>query len=1078
MRKYACLLLMLIFMVLLNSIGDAKGDVNSGLIAYYPFNENAYDYSSNGNHGVVQGAQLTDDREGNSNSAFSFNGDDSYIDCGEESFFKLSEGGTISAWIRPSGPGGSGNGYGRIVDKSTGYDGIGGYSLFMSGVNERVHLEMEDVRLKAADNSVLYHSWTHVAVTFNGIERKIYVNGVLSAFDNQSILPVDMSGHLYIGNRVGTPDRGFDGAIDEVCLFDYALGSDEVLKLYNGELPALSVENKMPDKLYKVPYASYDELLGQVFIPNVLIMDESYWLTLQLYDLASLSFALVDWGVNGTGSPCAFFDTETNVLSLRPFRLNNDYWNADLTLVSAEPLLLQLRAAEPAETTGQVHFEGVSIFERTLSPTGSDQVVVDPNSGIQMDIPGELISENTLLSLKEITNQPLPFETVDWGRIMDVSLGDLTTLAEPVQLTFPLDISALPAEIQLESIHVAHWDDSLQSWEFWNSTVDLVNGHVTVLTDRLSPWAWFFSEDISVTSPMKYFTIFYNKDQKMPDGSDVSVFALRLGGYLDEAYEAYKGLGFVMPDTPHSVVLFEASSGDPPHYEGGWYGLGVGEDHIYYPLKSSVTDAIMRHDAAHELFHSVQNRYLSVYVMGYQKWFMEATAESAAFFFIDNGSDAGLVKLNTYFFSEPLASKVEEHQYQAANFINYLVQTDVVDFKILWEKVATSTITPALDVINSFLRDSTGQWLSRYWKAFVVYAFTGNYALFSSNSGDSSGFPLSERTGGTISLLKSSENEIFWSCQLPSGLTARTWGVRAIMPEGVASRKLIIEPLTELPSDVTLNIFLIQDYQTNNQVEQLAELTHYSSELKVEAEMDGNDAIFVIATNTDIAYLSDIQTIRLRIREKSDLSVSLPEKLTAVKDVPLTIQPTISGGNTPYTFEWSIDGNLKGTEENLQVTYEEIAPESPVWIKLIVEDSLGNTASAEVYVEASGLNSISFSDSSGIYSISIDFVDFFHPLNSELIQMESSGEMYDVVRIWVEGISGGIYNEDAVITVDGPDLDRWYIKTGHSLDSTPGLITPEEDGIVPLSSDSFYNLKIFNSQGYVSTTTISILGRE
>ena len=41
----------------------------NGLVGYWPFNGNANDESGNGNNGTVNGATLTTDRFGNSNSA-------------------------------------------------------------------------------------------------------------------------------------------------------------------------------------------------------------------------------------------------------------------------------------------------------------------------------------------------------------------------------------------------------------------------------------------------------------------------------------------------------------------------------------------------------------------------------------------------------------------------------------------------------------------------------------------------------------------------------------------------------------------------------------------------------------------------------------------------------------------------------------------------------------------------------------------------------------------------------------------------------------------------------------------------
>ena len=54
--------------------------LNTGLIAYYPFDGNADDKSGHGNNGVVHNAVLTNDRLGNSNSAYQFNGNNAYIE--------------------------------------------------------------------------------------------------------------------------------------------------------------------------------------------------------------------------------------------------------------------------------------------------------------------------------------------------------------------------------------------------------------------------------------------------------------------------------------------------------------------------------------------------------------------------------------------------------------------------------------------------------------------------------------------------------------------------------------------------------------------------------------------------------------------------------------------------------------------------------------------------------------------------------------------------------------------------------------------------------------------------------------
>ena len=61
--------------------GIVNAEINDGLVAYYPFNGNTNDESGNGHNGIVNGtgATLTNDRFGNANKAYSFNGTGSYI---------------------------------------------------------------------------------------------------------------------------------------------------------------------------------------------------------------------------------------------------------------------------------------------------------------------------------------------------------------------------------------------------------------------------------------------------------------------------------------------------------------------------------------------------------------------------------------------------------------------------------------------------------------------------------------------------------------------------------------------------------------------------------------------------------------------------------------------------------------------------------------------------------------------------------------------------------------------------------------------------------------------------------------
>ena len=75
----------------------------SGLVGYWPFIGNANDESGNGNNGTVTGATLTADRFGNSNSAYSFDGQ-SYIRVPHNQNYNFGIGNyTLSVWANKSG---------------------------------------------------------------------------------------------------------------------------------------------------------------------------------------------------------------------------------------------------------------------------------------------------------------------------------------------------------------------------------------------------------------------------------------------------------------------------------------------------------------------------------------------------------------------------------------------------------------------------------------------------------------------------------------------------------------------------------------------------------------------------------------------------------------------------------------------------------------------------------------------------------------------------------------------------------------------------------------------------------------
>ncbi len=72
---------------------------SNGLVGYWPFNGNANDESGNGNNGTPNGVTLTTDRNGNANSAYSFDGISNSIQTNYPGILGTSDR-SVSFWAR------------------------------------------------------------------------------------------------------------------------------------------------------------------------------------------------------------------------------------------------------------------------------------------------------------------------------------------------------------------------------------------------------------------------------------------------------------------------------------------------------------------------------------------------------------------------------------------------------------------------------------------------------------------------------------------------------------------------------------------------------------------------------------------------------------------------------------------------------------------------------------------------------------------------------------------------------------------------------------------------------------------
>lgn len=210
-----------------------------GLVAYYPFNGNADDASGNGNHGEVISAVLIQDRHGNANSAFSFDGVNDYIQVPYSSSLDIAGSLGISVWakgIACQACGGSLSGIvakGPIVPYGLGIDD--GDRILFRVVSSGTFFSALDT-----NNHIDPSQWYHYVGVFEAGEYiKLYINGdeVVSIISGIPLTVDKSSQGLWIGSRApsqqpSVPFYYFQGVIDDVRIYNRALNKSEIEQLF------------------------------------------------------------------------------------------------------------------------------------------------------------------------------------------------------------------------------------------------------------------------------------------------------------------------------------------------------------------------------------------------------------------------------------------------------------------------------------------------------------------------------------------------------------------------------------------------------------------------------------------------------------------------------------------------------------------------------------------------------------------------------------------------------------------------------------------------------------------------------
>lgn len=204
--------------------GADANDVTGGLVARYTFDVDLESDSLGLHDATCAPACPARDTDGYRGAALDMRGGTDHLVVADTgSAFDQSGGFTVSGWVRyrdyssrtcliakPVGAGGS-NSWALCTD-------TGGTPFFYS---------CAACDLIRATEAIPLDTWTHIAATFDGTTKTLYVNGVMANQVDGSV-SFDASDIIIGGDNDGSFGFATDGLIDELRVYNRALSTTEI----------------------------------------------------------------------------------------------------------------------------------------------------------------------------------------------------------------------------------------------------------------------------------------------------------------------------------------------------------------------------------------------------------------------------------------------------------------------------------------------------------------------------------------------------------------------------------------------------------------------------------------------------------------------------------------------------------------------------------------------------------------------------------------------------------------------------------------------------------------------------------
>ena len=188
------------------------------------------------NNLVLTNSNATINQTGHIDKAYSFNGTSSRL---RTTSVRTDSVGSYSAWVYRENTGTFQSFYSSCRDNSEFYN----FNIAKTTDNKLTLFIRENTILSylTSTNSIPINQWSHIAITSDGSQSKLYINGIEEIITvvngtNGGFWLSDVTNR--VNTNIGRTERQtitdyFDGLIEDVRLYDYALSEQEILNLYN-----------------------------------------------------------------------------------------------------------------------------------------------------------------------------------------------------------------------------------------------------------------------------------------------------------------------------------------------------------------------------------------------------------------------------------------------------------------------------------------------------------------------------------------------------------------------------------------------------------------------------------------------------------------------------------------------------------------------------------------------------------------------------------------------------------------------------------------------------------------------------